>query len=212
MTRAGEVTSAARRSLRARRRALDARERESAEAAIRNRLMKLGLLAPGRAVAVYLAMPGEVNLDRVIADGRRLRTRLFAPQITSWRRRRMRFVPLGDHLRPSSASFRGLLEPAAGGPVMGLRQLDAMLVPMVGFDRRGNRLGMGAGFYDRALQARLQRDRRWRRPLLVGVAFACQEVAQLEPSSWDVPMDLIVTEREIIRPGSRVAGTDTQED
>jgi 5-formyltetrahydrofolate cyclo-ligase len=211
MTKAGKVSSAVRRSLRARRAALDPRERRTAEADIRRRLLRLRLLAPDRSVAVYVAMPGEVDLGRVVLDGRRLGARLFAPQVMSRRRREMRFVPLGDRLQRSPASFRGLLEPADTGPAIGLRQLDAVLVPMVGFDRRGNRLGMGLGFYDRALRSRLQRDGRWRCPLLVGIAFACQEVERLEASSWDVPMDLIVTEREIIHPDRSDIDTDMQE-
>jgi 5-formyltetrahydrofolate cyclo-ligase len=59
---------------------------------------------------------------------------------------------------------------------------------------------MGAGFYDRALRMLQDRSRRWRRPRLVGVAFACQELPAIEASSWDVPLDLVVTEQEVIRP------------
>ena len=78
--------------------------------------------------------------------------------------------------------------------------LDVVLVPVVGYDRRGNRLGMGAGFYDRALRRRLDARRAWRRPRLVGVAFACQELPGIAASPWDVPLDLIVTEQGIVVP------------
>jgi len=75
-----------------------------------------------------------------------------------------------------------------------------VLVPVVGFDRRGNRLGMGAGFYDRALRRRLDAGRPWRRPRLVGVAFARQELPGIAASAWDVPLDLIVTELGLVVP------------
>jgi 5-formyltetrahydrofolate cyclo-ligase len=78
--------------------------------------------------------------------------------------------------------------------------IDVVVLPVVGFDRRGNRLGMGAGYYDRALRRRQDAARAWRRPLLVGVAFACQELPAIPASPWDVPLDLIVTERGIIAP------------
>ncbi|HSW32224.1 MAG TPA: 5-formyltetrahydrofolate cyclo-ligase, partial [Steroidobacteraceae bacterium] len=61
-------------------------------------------------------------------------------------------------------------------------------------------LGMGAGFYDRALRRRLNAGRPWRRPWLVGVAFACQELPGIAASPWDVPLDLIVTEQGLVVP------------
>jgi 5-formyltetrahydrofolate cyclo-ligase len=60
---------------------------------------------------------------------------------------------------------------------------------------------MGAGYYDRALRHRRERSRRWRRPRLVGLAFACQELESIVPSPWDVALDVVVTEREVILPG-----------
>jgi 5-formyltetrahydrofolate cyclo-ligase len=59
---------------------------------------------------------------------------------------------------------------------------------------------MGAGYYDRALRRRLDRQRAWRRPLLVGVGFACQQLPAIPASPWDVPLDLVVTERGIVTP------------
>ena len=62
---------------------------------------------------------------------------------------------------------------------------------------------MGGGYYDRALSRRLDGRHAWRRPRIVGVAFACQETQVFEPAPWDVPLDLIVTERGVLRPGPR---------
>jgi 5-formyltetrahydrofolate cyclo-ligase len=74
--------------------------------------------------------------------------------------------------------------------------LDLVLVPLVGFDARGNRLGMGGGFYDRHFSF-LRNRRAWRRPLLIGIAFDVQRVPQLRDSAHDVPLWGIVTERGI---------------
>jgi 5-formyltetrahydrofolate cyclo-ligase len=65
---------------------------------------------------------------------------------------------------------------------------------------------MGAGFYDRALRGRLRPGSAWRRPRLIGIGFACQELPHIDPAPWDVPLDLIVTEAGIIRPASRARG------
>jgi 5-formyltetrahydrofolate cyclo-ligase len=58
---------------------------------------------------------------------------------------------------------------------------------------------MGAGFYDRALRPRLDRAQAFRRPRLIGVAYSVQQVEQLDPAPWDVALDLVVTERGILR-------------
>lgn len=68
---------------------------------------------------------------------------------------------------------------------------DVLLVPLVGFDAAGYRLGYGGGYYDRTLAAFR------RRPLAVGVGFAVAELPTIHPQPHDIPMDLIVTETEI---------------
>ena len=71
-----------------------------------------------------------------------------------------------------------------------------VLAPLLAFDRRGGRLGWGKGYYDRAL-AELDAAAvagRGRRPLVVGIAFACQEVEQVPMSAHDRPLDAVVTE------------------
>jgi len=75
--------------------------------------------------------------------------------------------------------------------------LDLALVPLVGFDRRGNRLGMGGGFYDRTL-AYLARRVTWRKPQLVGVAYEFQECDGLAAEPWDVPLAAVVTDRQFL--------------
>ena len=92
----------------------------------------------------------------------------------------MRFVAPGD----------------AGERPIDARWLDLVLMPLVGFDARGNRLGMGAGFYDRQF-AFLRHRRAWRRPLLLGVAFEAQRIARLAEAPHDVPLWGVVTERAV---------------
>ena len=71
---------------------------------------------------------------------------------------------------------------------------DLLFVPLAAFDRRGHRLGYGAGYYDATL-----RDLRAMKPLLaVGVAFAAQEVAEVPAEPHDQPLDLVLTENELI--------------
>ncbi len=91
----------------------------------------------------------------------------------------------------------GTLQPEAGTEVEP-RHLDLVLVPLVVADRSGNRLGHGAGYYDRTFAFR---RRQAAPPLLVGLAHAFQVVERLEPEPWDVPLDMVVSGAGILRPG-----------
>ncbi|RPI16938.1 MAG: 5-formyltetrahydrofolate cyclo-ligase [Lysobacterales bacterium] len=196
---------AERRRLRALRRALRGPARLEAERAIDAALGQLGVFRRGARVAVYLAMPGEVRLRSCFEEAARRGVRLYVPRIVNRRAGRMVFVPW-THGRASRRNAFGIAEPEALGGSIPALGLDTVVVPVVGFDRRGHRLGMGAGYYDRALRRRLTADRAWRRPRLVGVAFSIQEVPRIEPSPWDVSLDLVVTERGIVAPDRGLPG------
>ena len=91
----------------------------------------------------------------------------------------------------------GILEPdPTRSQVVSLDESAAVIVPACGFDQKGNRLGSGRGFYDKALATY--------KGLKVGVAYAVQVVSEEIPvSSYDVPMDLVVTEKYILSPVKR---------
>ena len=74
--------------------------------------------------------------------------------------------------------------------------LAALIVPLAGFDRAGNRLGYGGGFYDRTLE-RLRRDGG---ALAIGLAYAVQEIRAIPAEPTDQVLDLVVTDRGVIRP------------
>jgi 5-formyltetrahydrofolate cyclo-ligase len=99
----------------------------------------------------------------------------------------------------------GIPEPTSKGRhIRPARHLDVLLVPLVGFDSTGNRIGMGGGYYDRTL-AFLNRRRQWRRPRLIGIAHECQRVAAIEPRAWDVPLQAVATERRLYARSRRPA-------
>jgi 5-formyltetrahydrofolate cyclo-ligase len=74
--------------------------------------------------------------------------------------------------------------------------LDMVFVPLVAFDRSGNRLGMGGGYYDRTFAFRRMRSH-WRGPKLIGLAHEFQRVEQLLNQVWDIPLDGVITEQRI---------------
>jgi 5-formyltetrahydrofolate cyclo-ligase len=92
---------------------------------------------------------------------------------------------------PLAAGVWGIREPPPAAPQV---EPDVLLVPLLAFDRSGHRIGYGAGYYDLTI-AQL----RGKKPITaVGLAFAAQEIAHVPRTSFDAPLDLVVTERGTI--------------
>jgi 5-formyltetrahydrofolate cyclo-ligase len=194
--------TALRRILRQRRRSLGGFRRHMALLHIEARLERLSRSLGLRAVAAFCAFDGEPQLDGWL---RRHRGQVWLPRILPDRRLAFHHAdPLtacAAH-RPGRRTNRFGIVESDDPRQRGINSLDALLIPLVGFDARGNRLGMGAGFYDRALARR-----RGRRPLAIGVAFDCQRVEALPTDPWDRPLDYVVTDAELI-DARRSAGPD----
>jgi 5-formyltetrahydrofolate cyclo-ligase len=192
--------SAARRALRARlnaqRRALPPDERARASLMVaRNADRALRLQAHWR-IAVYAALPWELDAAPLIALATSRGCRIYLPRIDRRRASRgMRFVAM--HGGGWRSNRLGIVEPA-GADTLGARWLDLVFLPLVGFDRHGVRLGAGGGFYDRAFAFRNLRSS-WHAPRLIGLAYAFQEVADIGAAAHDVLMDAVVTEAGLIR-------------
>ena len=93
----------------------------------------------------------------------------------------------------------GIEEPTNTNTIEAL-SLDLILIPLVGFDDSGNRLGMGAGYYDRTLaSAAALSDNEPRTPSLIGLAHSCQRVDAIEAQPWDIPMHAILTDQDFIK-------------
>lgn len=106
---------------------------------------------------------------------------------------------------PLHTSRYGIPEPeVAPAALLAPDQLDLVLLPLLAFDRRGARLGSGAGYYDRSF-AFLRQSTSAARPLLVGVGYGFQEVERLPQQAWDVPLDYVATEAELIECRRRSA-------
>ena len=190
---------ATRRSLRA---ALNARRRQvprnerarAARLVARNADRFLQVQSHWR-VAVYAALPWELDAAPLIALAASRGCRIYLPRIDRRRASRaMRFVHMAG---PSRDNRLGIAEPQ-GSEELAARWLDVVFLPLVGFDRSGVRLGSGGGFYDRAFAFRQLRSV-WHAPRLVGVAYAFQELASIGAAAHDVRMDAVVTEEGVVR-------------
>lgn len=181
-----------RRELRRERSLLSPRARLDAGFKVAASLATSGWLRPGRRIGLYLATGSELDLSETIRLANARGCTLFIPRITRARTGSMTFAPLAGSLRRNRY---GILEPTTRQRRHPSR-LDLILLPLLGFDDRGNRLGSGAGYYDRALAYRLRRCN-WRGPVLLGVAYACQQLHTIDAAPTDVPLDGVVTEQGI---------------
>jgi 5-formyltetrahydrofolate cyclo-ligase len=180
--------------LRQRRRAIPAQARIAAAERLAERLLALPILPPAGDVAGYWAMDGEIALHVFqlrLPRGLRWCLPVLADD-------GLRFAPWRPG-EPLASNRFGIPEPAVGADALiEPARMALVLVPLVGFDANGRRLGMGGGWYDRAFAYRNGASGvpAPRPPWLVGAAFASQQVDALAAEPWDVALDAVCTERD----------------
>ncbi|AFU99966.1 5-formyltetrahydrofolate cyclo-ligase [Simiduia agarivorans] len=181
-----------RRELRARRRALPQRQQKSAALALAEHLHKHLWFARAKHVAFYLPADGELDprplLNLALAAGKHC----YLPVVQKNGRLHFRRYRPGTMLR---ANRFGIPEPTASAPQRQPWLLQLVLLPLVGFDLCGGRLGMGGGYYDRTFCHRPGHPRPQGKR--IGLAHSCQQVVRLPVASWDVPLHAIATEARL---------------
>ena len=171
-----------------RRNAIPAAERQTAAEAIAARVFPIPIKT-GMIVSGYSPLKSEINplplLRKLAAAGAQLALPVVAglgkPLI-------MRSYAFGQLL---DAGVWGIREPKHGAPEV---EPDILIVPLAAFDRKGNRIGYGAGYYDMTINRLRQR----KPALAVGIAYAAQEVPEVPVTPRDARLDLVLTEREVI--------------
>ncbi|MEE4675787.1 5-formyltetrahydrofolate cyclo-ligase [Pseudomonas alliivorans] len=183
-----------RRQLRKARRSLTRSQQREAARGLYRQLAQHPLLRRARHVSLYLPMDGEIDPRLLLRAAQRRGKATYLPVLNAWPRTRMVFqrVRPGETFRPNR--FR-IPEPRINrAKQRRIWALDLVLMPLVGFDDEGGRLGMGGGFYDRSLAYRARRST-WRKPVLLGLAHECQKVERLAQASWDVPLQGTVSDK-----------------
>jgi 5-formyltetrahydrofolate cyclo-ligase len=172
----------------ARRDALPAPERAAAADAIAARMFPVPIPADA-VVSGYSPMKSELNpvpLMRMLAD---LGARLALPVVQG--RGKPLIMRAWTFGAPLSSGVWGIREPTADAPEV---FPDIMLVPLATFDRAGHRIGYGAGYYDMTIA----RIRAMKNVIAIGLAFAAQESDNIPAEPHDAPLDLVLTEKDVI--------------
>jgi len=158
-----------------------------------SRLAQTPEYAHSEIIMVFLSLPAEVDTTLLVLQSWRDRKRVLAPKV-SWEQRRMLPIQIDSLSDDLSESVLGLREPADGVPIP-LANIDMVIVPGIGFDLKGNRLGRGRGFYDRF---RAHRD--WA-GIACGLALEDQVLEEVPVSEHDRKIQMLVTDKAVRRFG-----------
>lgn len=183
-----------RRRIREERDGLDADRRRTAADDVAARLLSQPFIRQARHLAAYHAVGGELDPAQALNRSLDAGTLVYLPALDRDKPRTLHFRQWTPET-PMERNRLGIPEPA-NTPRHDARELDVVLMPLVACDRRGNRLGMGGGFYDTTFAWR--RDENPGPPHLVGLAYDFQVVDRLTAMPWDVPLDYIATPEGVI--------------
>lgn len=184
-----------RRILRTRRRALSVFAQKKAARELARRLAALPVLRKAQRIALYLPVDGEID-TRILRHQTRLSGRKFyLPVLRKFPESTLAFARW--HSGKALQRNRFNIPEPVGRTIFLARKMDVILLPLTGFDAKGNRLGMGGGFYDKTLAFKNRTAAS--KPCLIGVAHHCQQVSALMAAPWDVPLDFVVTDENTFR-------------
>lgn len=194
--------STLRRALRRKRRELSWREQRQASRALCQHLKACPEVKQAHSIALYWPNDGEIDPRPFLDIAEQLGKQCFLPVLHPVHHNRLWFLRFKQGT-PLTRNRFGIPEPAVrGSQSRPAWALDLVLMPLVGFTERGERLGMGGGFYDRTFD--FLHHAACHKPRLIGLAHECQRLETLPTASWDIPMDAIITDRGQYPAGSRV--------
>lgn len=180
-----------RQDMRRRRQTLSPAEQLAAADRLAHNLSSLLVIRRARRIGVYLAADGELDpLPALLTSGNPPRT-LYLPVLPKHADAVLHFARWAPDDALTANRYDIGEPPLQGKRLAPLWSLDVLLMPLVAFDPAGNRLGMGGGFYDRALAGLARQPKK---PLLLGVAHAFQKVEMLPAAPWDQPLDGVITD------------------
>ncbi len=146
----------------------------------------------GNDIAIYMSADGEVDTGILLETLTDLGKRCYLPVLV----KATTTLEFRQYLpgQPLIRNSFGLLEPDSSAATIAPESLSTVFMPLVAFDDKGNRLGMGKGYYDRTFAFKMsQADGGANSPVLIGLAHECQRVENLEAASWDVPLKGVIT-------------------
>lgn len=143
------------------------------------------------ALMIFLSTAQEVDTSQIALQAWNDRKRVLAP-LVNWDQRRMLPVEIRSLTTDVRDGPMGVRQPVGGRPIP-LQEIDLVIVPGLGFDEQGNRLGRGRGFYDRFLSHKEFRG------IPCGLCLESQVVERLPTNELDMPVKMLVTDQDVRR-------------
>jgi len=178
--------------MRRKRRALSQLSQRIASRKLCAQVRSLPEFSRAKRVAVYLASDGEIDLTPLIKLCWQLNKSVYLPVLHPVKHNRLWFTPYTPNTALSKNRYK-ILEPTLKRPGAPAWALNIVFMPLVAFDSKGHRMGMGGGYYDRTFAFKLARNS-LRGPKLIGMAHDFQRVENLSLAEWDVPLKAVVTD------------------
>ena len=186
-----------RKEIRAARRAVGQNVRQQHSSSICQRISDLVSYKSANCIAAYLAFDGEADPIELMICAVEQGKQVYLPVIVG-KSKPLTFATWTPST-PMEKNRFNILEPLVDpSEFISADQLDFVITPLVGFDERCNRIGVGGGFYDRTF-AFLNEPGHSKSVQLVGSAFELQKLPTIQPQEWDVRLDAVVTESHIYR-------------
>ncbi|ABL02678.1 5-formyltetrahydrofolate cyclo-ligase [Candidatus Ruthia magnifica str. Cm (Calyptogena magnifica)] len=172
-------------TLRQKRRAINHSNREKLAKRLLSQTQRLVTFKHGQKIAIYLPNDGEIDTKYIYNFLKRQGFSIYLPILVN---KSLKFSKINKHFKKNIFSIK---EPVFT-QILSAKQINIIFMPLVGFDKNKNRIGMGGGFYDRTLTFK-KPQQNYKNPKLYGLAFDCQKVYRLNANPWDVPLNAIIT-------------------
>lgn len=145
-----------------------------------------------RHIVLYIANDGELDPDLITSFLKKRQKKCYLPVLHPFKKNELWFCEWNQH--PLKRNKFNILEPNTHlNKKTQITCFDIIFIPLTAFDKKNNRLGMGAGYYDRSL-AKINQFPALK-PLFIGLAHHCQITEKLIPQPWDIPLDQIITDK-----------------
>jgi len=194
-TARADIRKEIREEIRIRRQKLSKQQQQDAALQLNKQLTAHPKIIQSKKIAIYLANDGELDTSLLIEWCWQQQKEVYLPVIHPFSKGQLLFLKYHKH-SPMIVNQYGIREPKLDiRQLTLLSDLDIILTPLVAFDKQGNRLGMGGGFYDRTLASwyfNFQNNSHTK-PYPMGIAHDCQLTSQLPIDSWDIPLLEIIT-------------------
>lgn len=174
-----------RKESRTRKKQLTVEEQKNAEIAVLEKLESCKEFQAAKRILAYYSLPDELPTIQLLSKWNKDKE-IFLPRVNG------DFLDIAKFEPDSTVEGAFSIQEPTGNDLTTVDTIDLIIIPAVGYDCKGNRLGRGKGYYDRLLK-----DAKCPK---IGIIYSCQLFDEVPTEQHDIPVDIIITEKEIIKP------------